>query len=520
MFRRQITVGKYEAIKSLIAQGESDRSIERATGSSRNTVRQIRSGEITSPEHGTQKKAPSWSLLVDWPKTREQSVLGDTVKDLWLLSYKELISYDSFLRQFHARYPGLTDKLIIHRHFNPGEYCEVDYAGMTVEYIDVKTGEIFTAPIFVGILNFSQLIYAKAALDMKTVNFLESHQKMFEFFKGVPAITVCDNLKQGVIKAHIYDPFLNESYQDFAKHNNTSIVPARPRRPQDKPLVEGAVRLVQRIFKLYYRNHTFTSVTEINEALGKVLTIINDERKHTFFKITRRERYKQEHASLRLLPNCSWEHIEYKICKVHADSHINLLGNYYSVPHIYRGSEVKCKIKLHQIEIYKCLDRIAVHRRSGNCVNKRITNLDHLPENAKAYHEATPKNILSQARYINVDLGNLIDELFNQDALANLRKSQGLISLARKELDILGEEKAANVISEATKTMKLFNKINYHYFKELLTRYRKQKATDDSYIQRNSNPHLRHSNVLDFIKKPMEVNLNVTFTSQEPNVRT
>ena len=45
---------------------------------------------------------------------------------------------------------------------------------------------------------------------------------------------VPDNLKAGVLKANWHEPGLNPTYQDFATHYGTAILPARPRRPRDK----------------------------------------------------------------------------------------------------------------------------------------------------------------------------------------------------------------------------------------------------------------------------------------------
>jgi transposase len=65
---------------------------------------------------------------------------------------------------------------------------------------------------------------------MKSRNWLESHQRMYAFFGGVPHVTVPDCLKQGVLKCHLYDPDLNPAYAALAAHYATAVVPARPRR--------------------------------------------------------------------------------------------------------------------------------------------------------------------------------------------------------------------------------------------------------------------------------------------------
>ena len=60
-----------------------------------------------------------------------------------------------------------------------------------------------------------------------------------EALGGLPKITVCDNLKSGVLKTG-QDPILNPAYKDMADRYGTVILPARPRRPKDKPKVGAA----------------------------------------------------------------------------------------------------------------------------------------------------------------------------------------------------------------------------------------------------------------------------------------
>jgi transposase len=83
--------------------------------------------------------------------------------------------------------------------------------------IEIKTGQIRKAWVFAAGLGFSQLLFAWAAEDMKSRNWLGSHRRMFSFYGGVPHVTVPDCLKQGVLKCHLYDPDLNPGYADLGR---------------------------------------------------------------------------------------------------------------------------------------------------------------------------------------------------------------------------------------------------------------------------------------------------------------
>src|SRR5438128_5852604 len=115
-----------------------------------------------------------------------------------------------------------------------GEKTFVDYAGMTMPWMDPRTGEIHEAQIFVGSLGASQFTFAEATASQQLPDWFQSHIHMFEYFNGVSEIVVPDNLKSCTTKAHRYDPDINANYQNFSEHYGFAIVPARIIRPKDK----------------------------------------------------------------------------------------------------------------------------------------------------------------------------------------------------------------------------------------------------------------------------------------------
>jgi transposase len=82
-------------------------------------------------------------------------------------------------------------------------------------------------------------------------------------------VTVSDWLKQRVLQCHLYDPDLNPDYAQLAIRYSTSVVSARPGHPKDKAIAEGLVKISVRYAPFRYRGARFTSLTQINEALGE-----------------------------------------------------------------------------------------------------------------------------------------------------------------------------------------------------------------------------------------------------------
>ena len=83
-------------------------------------------------------------------------------------------------------------------------------------------------------------------------------------------MAVPDNTKNGVTKAHRYDPDLNPTYYNFALHCGFGIVPARPYKPRDKAKVENAVQAAERWIVAALRNHKFFSLEELNLAIREL----------------------------------------------------------------------------------------------------------------------------------------------------------------------------------------------------------------------------------------------------------
>lgn len=131
------------------------------------------------------------------------------------------------------QWKGSLDPVLRQEH-RAGEKAFVDYAGHTMPVIDRHSGEVRAAQIFVGVLGASNCTFAEATWSQGLPDWIGSHVRMFEYFGGVPELVVPDNLASGVSKACRYDPDVNPTYQEWARHYGTAVLPARPAAPRDK----------------------------------------------------------------------------------------------------------------------------------------------------------------------------------------------------------------------------------------------------------------------------------------------
>jgi transposase len=493
------SVAKFVEIERLIRAGHSDRKISKSLRCRRTLVAGIRSGQITQDlisrvKQPESRMPPGWALHVDWESVEKDIREGYQIKRIWEEVAASHTSHPNFFKYVKIRFANVLEATVTLREFRAGEYCEVDYAGDKIEWMDPRNGEIHQGHVFVGILCFSQKIFAIAHENEKKPNWLDAHRRMLEFYGGVPRVLVPDRLKNGVIKSHLYDPDLNPDYVELAKHYRVAVVPARSRRPKDKALVENAVGILMRYFRFIYRRRTFTSLAEINRALVEALLKIN-EKTHSRFKVSREERFKTlEKASLQALPLEPYNIGEWKNLTLHPDCTVSADGNTYSAPHIHRGKELRVKLSANVVEIFLDLERIALHDRARGKVGERVVKNEHLPENSRAYRESTPQMILSQARFSHVDLHKLIDELFEEDTLAHMRRAQGLVRKAFATIQHHGREAANPWIAGACAQMKRFGRIRVQAFEDFIkAEIKKVKVpqADRAIVRQPGNPMVR-----------------------------
>src|SRR5690606_11789735 len=124
----------------------------------------------------------------------------------------------------------------------------------------------------------SSYTYAEATRSQTLPDWIGSHQRALTYFGGSPLLLVVDNLKSAVTRACRYEPRLNRTYADMARHYGVAVLPARPRKPKDKAKVEVAVQVVERWILARLRHYTFHSLAEINEAIATLLIELNERR--------------------------------------------------------------------------------------------------------------------------------------------------------------------------------------------------------------------------------------------------
>jgi transposase len=322
---------------------------------------------------------------------------------LELLHLEYLEKYPDGYRytQFCERYREWLGKrgLTMRQEHIAGEKLYVDYAGKKPHLVDAKSGERIEVELFVAVLGASNYTYAEATRTQRGPDFIASHVRTFRELGGVPLAVVPDQLKSGVTLACRYEPGIQRTYEDLARHYGTTVLPARPLHPRDKAKVEVGVQVVERWILARLRNETFFSLERLNERIAELLVELND-RKMRVYGASRRELFERlDRPALQPLPSEPFSYAEWKAARLNIDYHAEIDHHYYSAPYPLVHEQVEARMTSTTIELFHRGQRVASHLRSY-ARGKHTTNPEHMPKSHREHQEWSPSRILHWAATI------------------------------------------------------------------------------------------------------------------------
>ena len=449
---------KYREILRLKSMGLSERSIAQSCNVSRKTVAKVtkRAEEIhlswpldfemtdhvleemmfPKEKSATNKRMPDFEYI-----RKELLRNGVNKKLLWVeyceecrMNNDEPLMYSQFC--YYIQKNEEKRRATMHIPRKPGEQIEVDWAGDPAHIIDPDTGEITDAWLFVGVLTYSQYAFVMAFINERTDNWIKAHTKMFEFFGGVTPILTPDNCTTAVnhSKSDWYTTELNTTYHEMAEHYNLAIIPARVRKPKDKPNAEGSVGHISTWITAALRNEQFFSLAELNVAIREKLRTYNAN-KFQKKDCSRLSLFLgEEQPLLAPLPATPFEVAEWKIATVQFNYHIAVDKMYYSVPYQYIKNKVDVRITDTTIEIFYKHNRIASHRRLCGRPGMYSTVTEHMPEDHQKYLEWNGERFRKWATRIGTNTYEVVNALLTSGRVEqqSYRGCMGLLKLADK----------------------------------------------------------------------------------------
>jgi transposase len=399
--------------------------------------------------------------LPDWTWVREELARRDHHVTLMLLwtEYKAEHPDGYQYSQFAELYRRFEKRLsvVLRQHHRPGEKAFVDFCD-GIALTNPVTGERIPTQLFVGALGASSYTFAVATLSQELPAWLDCHVRMYEFYQGVSALTIPDNLRSGVSKADRYEAEINPSYRELAEHYGTCVIPARVRKPRDKAKVEAAVLVAQRWILAALRHRTFYSLAELNDAIGELLVKLND-RVMRHVKESRRSLYERlDRPALQPLPATRYEYADWKQVKVNIDYHVSFGDHFYSVPYTLVGETLWCRASHRTVELLHQGKRIASHPRSF--VKYAYSTVpEHRPASHRAHLEWTPSRLIHWGQTIGPHTAALVEHVIQSKPHPEqgYRSALGILRLANKHGEQRLEracDKASQIRSPSYKTVK------------------------------------------------------------------
>lgn len=240
----------------------------------------------------------------------------------------------------------------------PGEQAQVDWANCGIIRAD---GAARKLSAFVMIMSYSRMMYVELTLSQCLEDFLLAHMRAFRYFGGVPARILYDNLKSVCLARIGSDIRFNPQFLEFSGHYLFQPVLCRPGRGNEKGKVESGIK---------YLRGSFLDGRPL-EDLGKLRTDLADwlestanRREHATTHSQPAERFLEEKAKLRPLPQREPEIAIIRPVQATSQAYVHFDGNMYSVPFIFARKILTLKAGTHEITVFHKTRPLARHTRS------------------------------------------------------------------------------------------------------------------------------------------------------------
>jgi len=264
----------------------------------------------------------------------------------------------------------------------PGEQAQVDWGHFGHIMIGSAKRPLMA---FVMVLSFSRKIFLRFYLNARMENFLRGHEAAFQYFMGVPRVTLCDNLKSAVLERQGDAIRFHPTMLDFAAHYRYEPRPVAVARGNEKGRVERAIRYIRDNFFAARKWH---DIDDLNaQAIAWCDGIASDRPCPEEPTQTVRVTFEQEQPSLMSLPINPYpthERVEVRIGKT---PYARFDLNDYSVPHNHVRCSLIVQATVDKVSILAGTEVIAEHKRSYK-KGVQIENEAHIQELAARKKQA------------------------------------------------------------------------------------------------------------------------------------
>jgi transposase len=344
---------------------------------------------------------------------------------------------------------------------DPAVECQIDfgYLGMLTDADDGRRRKVY-ALIFTAVYSRHMFVWLSYSQTLAAV--IAGCEAAWEFFGGVFAVLVPDNLKPVIAAADAVNPQFTQGWLDYASHGGFLTDPARVASPKDKPRVERTVQYVRRNF---WDGETFTSLDEAQQAAVTWCRETAGTRIHGTTCARPLHVFITEEQP-KLLPRPGIYDVPvFKTIKVHRDFHAEVAKALYSLPEQWIGQRLDVRADAELVKFYHRGVLVKVHPRQP--AGGRSTDRADLPEHKTGYALRDLTALIAACAAHGPNIGiyaeRILDDPLPWTRMRTVYRLQGLVrrygadrveqacSVAL-DLDVVSVTKIASMLERATET--------------------------------------------------------------------
>ena len=351
---------EWAQVRSLVADGVSEREIARRLGMNRRTVVRL----ARSVEPPRYRRVPTGSqldpfepvlrrLLAEWPQ----------IKAPWLLEIlRDEYGYTGSLRLVQERVRRLRPAVVRPAQrtgYRPGQVLQLDWAEMpTRPMINGRERRVYA---LIASLPYSGAQTAFFSFEMTLEAFLEGHVHAFEWLGGMPRECVYDNLRSVVARREGEQVVWNPRFLHLRGHYGFHATACTPATPREKGSVEAGVRYLKSSF---WPARRITDLGRLDDQYIDWRDRICNRRRHATGRFPVGERLAEERAALRPLPPTRFDWSGARSVRVPLDGYLRHRGCFYRVPERLVHERVELRFDRDQVWIEQRGVEVARYQRS------------------------------------------------------------------------------------------------------------------------------------------------------------
>lgn len=464
MAYREVHMWEILNVLRRIGRGESKAAVARATGHQRRTIRgYVRAAEeagwiagLHEPDEALAREV--WRRVQPGTKEPER---GEAEAKLWphldairawlgsddddrrdrlrLTKVHELlrrkgveVSYAS-LRRFASKHCGFQGRRRLTVRLDevpPGEVAQVDFGRLGL--IEVEPGRRRVVHALLVTLVHSRHQYLHVTHSQKLPDLIEGLEDAWEFFGGVTARVILDNLKAAVTKADRYEPTFQRTFEEYAAYRGFVIDAAAARSPTHKPHVERGVSYARDSF---FRGEAWLDLEHVQRGAIRWVLEVAGTRAHGTTQRRPLEAFETiERQALQPLLRPRFDPPTWRTdAKIHPDHTVIFDKASYTVPTKYvqpkKTAEIRGDSKL--VRIYVDGELVKTHERQPPG-GRSIDHGDY-PQHKASYTMRDPDRVIREARQRGEHVACFMERLLEGDyPWAKLRQAQALLRLCSK----------------------------------------------------------------------------------------